>query len=238
MVNRSCHATNVDDRNETVSVEYPDINECPRCHTALMPVCLGAYYKKKATKNRPVQLIATIVFYCTKCENCFIAEFSDGRIISKSSVSFTKLGKARCYPTEYKKVEFSQNINKISSNFEMLFNQAKQAEDCGLFDICGMAYRKAVEFLIRDFSIHTNTDQSKETQIITMPLAACISENIHNDKIKSLATSCAWLGNDETHYVRKHPDRGVQDLKTFITALVHYIDLELTVEDANTITKK
>lgn len=40
------------------------------------------------------------------------------------------------------------------------------------------------------------------------------------------------IGNDETHCVRKHEDRDISDMKQFISAVLHYIDAELTFEDA------
>ena len=51
-------------------------------------------------------------------------------------------------------------------------------------------------------------------------------------KIKTLATASAWLGNDETHYCRKHKDYNIDHLKAFINAIVSYIDSELNVEIA------
>ena len=38
------------------------------------------------------------------------------------------------------------------------------------------------------------------------------------EEIKNLAKSVAWLGNDETHYVRKHTDKDLEDLKEFLDA--------------------
>jgi hypothetical protein len=36
----------------------------------------------------------------------------------------------------------------------------------------------------------------------------------------------AWLGNDETHYVRKWEDKDLNDQKSLIEVTVHWIEME------------
>ncbi len=55
---------------------------------------------------------------------------------------------------------------------------------------------------------------------------------------KTLATQSAWIGNDETHYIRKQEDRDVQDIKSFIQAIVYFIGMILITEDASTMEPK
>ena len=70
-----------------------------------------------------------------------------------------------------------------------------------------------------------------------MPLAACIKKYIDNTNINTLAKKAAWIGNDETHYVRKHSDRDISDLKKFIDAMVYFVAMILITEDAESITR-
>ena len=67
---------------------------------------------------------------------------------------------------------------------------------------------------------------------ITFPdqavLSPCINTYIDNPRIKTLATASAWIGNDETHYVRKHEDYNLEHLKIFISATVSFINSELS----------
>ena len=42
-------------------------------------------------------------------------------------------------------------------------------------------------------------------------------------RIQSLAKASAWIGNDETHYIRKHENLDVSTLKSFILAAAHFI---------------
>ena len=98
-----------------------------------------------------------------------------------------------------------------------------------------MGYRKALEFLIKDYAIHFNLAEAET--IKEQALAQCIKTYIDNPKIKTLAERSAWLGNDEVHYVRKHPDFDINDLKRFIDTCVNYIEMELNLEQCNSIQK-
>lgn len=45
--------------------------------------------------------------------------------------------------------------------------------------------------------------------------------------IKEMAKRAVWLGNDETHYVRKWEDKDIQDLKNLIDLTVYFISMTL-----------
>lgn len=99
-----------------------------------------------------------------------------------------------------------------------------------------MGYRKALEFLVKDFSIHEHPDD--ENKIKSMSLTNCINEYIDTPNIKTLATRSAWIGNDEAHYIRKQEDRDVNDMKSFIHATVYFISMILITEDASSMEPK
>lgn len=79
-----------------------------------------------------------------------------------------------------------------------------------------------MEFLVKDYAISIHPEH--KSQIESSQLARCIADFIDNEKIKTLAKASAWLGNDETHYIRKHQNHNIQDLKRFIKATVAYIE--------------
>jgi hypothetical protein len=43
---------------------------------------------------------------------------------------------------------------------------------------------------------------------------------------KATASRAAWLGNDETHYVRKWEQADLESLKKFIQLTMHWIEME------------
>ena len=99
-----------------------------------------------------------------------------------------------------------------------------------------MGYRKALEFLIKDYAISLNPNNSEE--IKRKMLGQCINDYMENDKLKALARASSWLGNDETHYVRQNIDYSLKDLKNFISATVDFIYMELTIKEAQNFTNR
>lgn len=118
---------------------------------------------------------------------------------------------------------FSPVIQEISSQFVKIYNEAFSAEQMGLMEICGAGYRKALEFLIKDYVMKGKSEEGQE-KIKRMQLMLCIKEYVDNDNIKMVAERAAWLGNDETHYVRKWEEKDVQDLKGLIRLTIWWIE--------------
>lgn len=225
-VNRKCNNILNED---TMRLVFTQDEKCPICHAHIVAKDLHvAAYKHERS------VYATILNFCSGCQSCFITtyeidldyqipnEFKTTRLISSE-------------PEKYIPEEFDDRLETLSPSFVEIYNQSKQAETMSLNHIAGMGYRKSLEFLIKDYAIHFNPD--KESEIKSMLLAPCIKTYIDSSKIKTLAEKSAWLGNDETHYVRKHPEFDVQDMKRFIKACYTYIISELTLEEAEAIKK-
>jgi hypothetical protein len=105
--------------------------------------------------------------------------------------------------------------------------QASAAESYGLKQIAGVGYRKALEFLIKDYCTYTRP--ADEAEIRKVFLGECINRFVDDPKVKDCARRAVWLGNDETHYERKWADKDVGDLKTLINLTVLWIhSCELT----------
>ena len=120
------------------------------------------------------------------------------------------------------KVKLPENIEKVSPVFVEIYSQATVAESEALNQIAGVGYRKAAEFLIKDYAISKNKDD--EGKIKSIMLGQVIADYLNDfPKIQALAKSVAWIGNDETHYVRKHDDKDIQDLKKFILSTAQFI---------------
>jgi len=124
--------------------------------------------------------------------------------------------------------ELSDDIEDVSSNFAKIFSQAEIAEQEELSEICGVGYRKALEFLIKDYVIRKNPND--EEKIKKQPLANVIKEYVTDDRIKTVAERATWLGNDETHYVRKWEDKDVKDLKALIHLTTLWIQMEIETD--------
>lgn len=119
----------------------------------------------------------------------------------------------------------SKEISQVSPSFYGLYKQALAAEHHGLTDVFGMALRKALEFLIKDYAISKNPNE--ETAIKAGLLGTVIKKHVSDPNIKICAERAVWLGNDETHYERRWTGHDVTDLKTLIQLTLNWISNEL-----------
>jgi hypothetical protein len=195
--------------NVTVRIDlYPDT--CPHCHYSIAPGHIfiavdkiGLYLSCFCTRNE-----------CSRYFTYFYQKESSNGFYFLSRPTF---GTA-------KGVTYSDIIKDISSNFIDIYAQAEAAEQFGLKDICGVGYRKALEFLIKDYIIKNNPDL-KET-VENKLLAACIGDHITNAQIVAISKRAVWLGNDETHYIRKWEGMDINHLKQLIALTVHWFETE------------
>jgi hypothetical protein len=124
--------------------------------------------------------------------------------------------------------ESDATIPKISPDFVSVYREAEEAELRNPKLVCSPGYRKALEFLIKHYIIKSNPEKVEE--IKKLNLGKCISDFVKNDKINKVASRAVWLGNDETHYLRKWEGKDLQDLKNLISLTVHWIDMEELTE--------
>lgn len=128
----------------------------------------------------------------------------------------------------------NESVKKTSPSFCKIFAEAEFAESHSLMEIAGVGYRKALEFLIKDYLLAENEDEAYQAEIKAKFLGRCISENVTNDNIKQVAKRAVWLGNDETHYVRVWEGKDLQDLKKLIRITTDWIELEQLTREIQT----
>ena len=203
---------------------YETVNKCPICNSSIAPVEKSKFFNCDSK-------MYFFMFECPACNKGFITHYNytNERKI-KNDISYNMLKLVNSYPKVPELHQFDENIKELSSNFCEIFNQAYVAEQMNLNEIAGIGYRKALEFLIKDYCIDKNKEQ--EEKIKKEPLSQVITNYILSDKIKNLAKASIWIGNDETHYVRKYEDKDIKDLKRFISATVAYITYELIADSA------
>jgi len=181
--------------------------QCPFCHAKVTPKYLFLHE-------------GVLFAFCpnSDCNKHFVLNsngFGDFTIIQPNYVPTQKL--------------FSDTIKRVSDDFTIIYNQAYYAEQVSLNQICGVGYRKALEFLIKDYLLSGISEEEVEKKecIKNKLLGKCISEDVTNEQIKIVAKRAAWLGNDETHYVRKWTEKDVSHLKQLIELTVRWIENEI-----------
>jgi hypothetical protein len=193
-----------------------DPNICPICHYGISPINRGIGQFINRAGNREIER----VFECPlgDCERVFIARYREDFV----SPGFYRL--YECVPYELKRVEFSESIKAVSEDFCKIYDQASKAERYGLRLVAGPGYRKALEFLIKDYLCRLHPGEKKEIE--QMQLGKSISTYVKDTRIQATSSRAAWLGNDETHYIRKWEDKDLEDLKRLIALTTRWIEME------------
>jgi hypothetical protein len=189
--------------------QHPD--KCPRCHYHIQPKLLSAVLGNGVTA----------ILQCTRavCAQVFLAYYQGVGGGIGGEVIYLLRNTAPVTPTP---PTVSEEVRAVSPTFVEVYRQALAAESQGLDQLTGIGLRKALEFLVKDFLVAerpNDADKIKSTM-----LGPCIDTYIDDAKIKASAKRAAWLGNDETHYVRKCEDHDITDLKTLLRLTALWIE--------------
>jgi hypothetical protein len=212
-------AVTVEKGTEYVKISgFPD--RCPICKNGIYPKYFGAH---DTVSSRPDARRIILIFKCPleDCRQLFLGYYEE------ATMGYFVLRRSYWRPF-YERVSFAEDINKLSDNFVKIYNEAYMAEGLGLKEICGCGFRRALEFLIKDYLKNIFIDDSKKIgEIEKKFLGRCIEEDIDNIKIKEMAKRAAWLGNDQTHYIKRWEEHDIKNLKELINLTVSYINTEL-----------
>lgn len=125
--------------------------------------------------------------------------------------------------------DIALHVKNLSPNFYKIYAQAHHAELLNLNEICGIGYRKALEFLVKDYATK-NVDEDEKTRIIKSSLSTCINNYIDDNRIKEVTKRAVWIGNDEAHYYKKWDDKDLNDLKILLQLTINFMSSQLEYE--------
>lgn len=203
-------------KDSIIEIENTSI-KCPHCHVQIIPQYLYALN---------VEALECHVFsQCTnpECKQTFISRFC----LCRGDRNLTFAGIKSNSKLDY--IKFSPIIETLSPVFCEIYNQAYKAQQLELTQICGPGYRKALEFLIKDY-IMSKLNESQRSSIKKKLLAQCINDNIENPQIQEVAKRATWLGNDETHYLKEWIDKDISDLVQTIDLTISWIEYNVKTE--------
>jgi hypothetical protein len=194
--------------------EFP--HQCGLCHKNVDPNYLGG-----ASTNDNFTSIQA-VFQCTnlECRNLIIGYYTRANHAEHFKIQ-------KVAPIDPLEKDFNDEIKDVSPNFIEIYTQSFFAEQTGLSLISGIGYRKALEFLIKDYLIFLKPDE--EDEIKKLLLNQCINK-MENHDIKEISKRATWIGNDEAHYVRKWEDKDINDLKKLIEVTVYFISMDVSAK--------
>ena len=167
------------------------------------------------------------VYQCPNadCERLFLAFFLD---VNKEPGGRAFYFLRHLAPMAVKEVSFGEELLALSPAFAKIYNQAAAAEAHQLDEIAGAGYRKALEFLVKDFAIKQAQDKAEEIKAAS--LKNVIDGYITDANAQQMATFAAWLGNDEVHYLRKWTSQDIDDLKSLIHLVKNDVENVLLME--------
>lgn len=199
---------NFEGRSLNEEVELPD--NCPTCGR-LIP------FPFNGADITPISGELQTVHQCTyqACKShmiCYHTRGPEGWVLRKTE------------PTKLTETEWPDFVKDVSSDFVSIHKEAVEAEDRGLQQIAGPGYRKAFEFLIKDYA---KKKAANDLERVEKLLAGdVVNEFIQDPRVQAVAKRALWIGNDETHYLRKWEDKDINDLKILIRLTIEWIDIE------------
>lgn len=202
--------------------EIPEI--CPWCSVKISPTIESS--TKYDTRFSNKEDLLSFILKCPNCKNHFIESY-ELSFVSDNSINKTSPIDEKPIPKS--DFEYPAEIDKISEEFGKIINQSKQAEGMGLSHLAGIGYRKAIEFLIKDYLIN---HKKQDTETISKELLGKCIELLEDSRLKSLAKAATWIGNDETHYTRRHDSHDIEDMKKFLHSITLFISYELSINAA------
>lgn len=201
-------------------------DECPQCHQGIDARFVTGFIPDDVEIGGHTHL--QIVFQCPRreCHRLFIAHYTGSRSAHSSDGIYILSFLA---PNEPQTVDFPEPIENISPMFCQIYNEAAHAETLNLLNIAGPGYRKALEFLVKDFLIAEEPDKAEA--IKKMELGNALANKVSDANIKKCAQRAAWLGNDETHYERRWNNHDLGDLKRLVKLTVNWTESTLLTRD-------
>ncbi|MBZ1540170.1 hypothetical protein Q8A50_05760 [Leuconostoc mesenteroides] len=206
-------------------------NLCPHCGEKMSPrYCYGL--SRQTHDDRDETATAGLLLQCVSCEKYFSRMFLLNKLNDNGAPQEIELS---YNPPIHANIP--ENIGTISDSFSEIYMQALQAKQAGLDQIYGMGLRKALEFLVKDFGIYLHPEASED--IKKRQLGYVIDKYFTEfTAITALFKAATWIGNDETHYERKHPDKDAETIKRFISATMLQISSRLTSDEAMSMIKE
>jgi len=193
--------------NHSYPVDVPDA--CPICHrhSEIQPIRADSIDAGKGVQA---------IFRCayTECRHfffCYYGPKTNGSLLSVR-------------PVKPDITAFPESVLRVSPTFVDIFAEADEAAQLGLEQIAGPGYRKAFEFLIKDYAKSLRPERGNEIE--AKPAGAVVSEFVADPRIQAVAKRSFWLGNDETHYMRKWTEHDVSDLVTLIKLTANWIEID------------
>ena len=211
-------------------IDLEDPNICPHCHEINNP------HRRWHTlsQDHDDKTVFLTAWQCSNnnCKKIFLALYEKtGTEIFEFSRFLNGRPKGPDWPKPITDLKEGKTINNESpedSKFIKTYLQSLEAEMHGLDELAGMGFRKAIEYLVKDWAIQNNPDD-KDKIIEDLWLGQVIKEYYDGD-LKDILERATWLGNDQSHYNRLFEEFDVNDLKKLISLIMVELDRQYQMD--------
>lgn len=205
-----------------VSREIEEPNICPHCHVANKPQFLWGS-QTQDTDNDFCYLSAWKCAYA-KCAKIFIAQHKLTNQVLKITRFFNGFPKGPEWPKPIKELK-SGNLDAdekpIQSKFIKTYIQSLEAEHSGLDELAGMGFRKAIEYLVKDWAIQNKPDKKEDIEKFWL---GEVIKKYYDGDLKEILERATWLGNDQAHYIKLFEEFDINVLKELIDLIMVELD--------------
>ncbi|MFA6056592.1 MAG: hypothetical protein WC756_00220 [Taibaiella sp.] len=204
---------------QAINGSIKDPNICPHCHVTINPNFRWSAGSNDMGKNP----ILITIWGCTnkECNRIFIVKYlrdSSGVYVFKRFID--GLPKGPVWPEPILKLRDGSD-NQLPSKFITTYLQSLDADHFGLNEIAGMGYRKAIEYLVKDWAIQNNS--SEQESILKLWLGDVIKK-YYDGELKGILERATWLGNDQAHYNKLFEEYDISILKELIDLIMVELD--------------
>jgi hypothetical protein len=209
----------INNNNSQPFASAEDPNLCPHCHVANEPSILYKYFDNKVDK-----LISTWKCNYRGCNKIFVISHKKGNSGYVIERNLNGLPKGPIWPEPILNLKEGQTVgteNVKPSKFIKTYLQSLEAEHNGHDEIAGMGYRKAIEYLVKDWAIQSKSDE--KDKILGKWLSSVISDYFNGD-LKEILERATWLGNDQAHYNKLFEEYDINHLKELIGLIMVELD--------------
>lgn len=223
------HGTNLD-----FYVDLSQPNQCPHCNKQIAPRYIDAHF----TQSDDASNYSSIAFWsCPACAKVFGVTYDineTSKNMNGLEIFDTTIGNT--YPPLLNVIAVDARISEISPHFAELFQHAQIAKACGLLELAGMGFRKALECLLKDslISLHiVEKEKAKELSLVNS-----IKAFSDNPRLQKAANQARVIGNDYTHYEARYEGYDIEVLMKLIKITIHWLSMEFDTQDIEPLINK
>lgn len=211
-------------------IKLNDPNLCPHCHEINNP----HHRWHTLTKDVDNKTVFVTAWQCSNndCQKIFLVLFEKTGTQKFESRRFLNgRPKGPDWPKPIRDLKNGKTIDGESpqdSKFIKTYLQSLEAEMHGLDELAGMGFRKAIEYLVKDWAIQNNPDD-KDKIVEDLWLGQVIKEHYEGD-LRDILERATWLGNDQSHYNQLFEEYDIEALKELIGLIMVELDRQFKMD--------